>query len=112
MSFSDALTSCCALISGVSFLVFPVYAILMMNKYQKVLDWPICQAAYGALYEDLRTDCWISSRYHVLFILRRLVIALLLVMTEFGFLQVMSFVVLSLVNCIILAVYRPFIDKQ
>ena len=33
-------------------------------------------------------------------------------MSEFGAMQVMSLVVLSLINCTILAVYRPFLDKQ
>ena len=84
LSYSDALTSSCALISGATFLIFPIYAMRVLRKYQEVLEWPICKAAYGAFYEDLRTDTWISSRYHIIFILRRLFIAILLVMSTFS----------------------------
>ena len=81
-TFPDAFSSICVILSGLVFLAFPFYGFIKIRKYKDILDWPIIRRAYGAIYEDLKVNCSVSQYYHLLFILRRLLIACLLVLSD------------------------------
>lgn len=90
-------------------LIFPIWAVIKILKNFDKLDQEEFKETFGSLYEDLKTDNLVCAMYHMIFLARRFIIVMLLMFAEENkFLQIMSFLSLSLVNLGILINFRPF----
>lgn len=106
---SDKISSSFAIVTLVVVLVFPFFVwALLWSKYS-ILSQEKSINVFGSTYQELRTDSKPALLFNVIYMLRRLLIAVIATMfKDYSFLQVQVIVVHSVAVIIYTAWVRPF----
>ena len=112
-NIQDGFCSVCSIIFMVVCSVFPIWAFAKIYYNFEKLEEEEFKETYGSLYDDLKTNCLVSSMYHMMFLARRFIIVMLLMLAEEStYFQIMSFLTLSFMNLGILIHFRPFKERH
>ena len=85
-SRDNILCSSITIVYCIALVIFPFWMYLTIKKNFKTLRFKGTQERYGFLYEGVKTENAIHAYYNVLFIIRRLLTALVLIfMLEYPF---------------------------
>ena len=89
-----------------AFTVFVWYHYIYHRNDESIIDGP-----YQALYDGLKGD-WVSKLYSPIFLLRRLVQAIILIFIRISIVQIIITVVLQISAIVHIVVVRPFQEKK
>jgi hypothetical protein len=108
-TYSDKISSSFAIITLVVVLVFPFFVWVLLWKKFTFLKQEISVNSFGSTYQELRTDSKPALLYNVIYMLRRLYIAVLAtIFNNHSFFQVQAIVFHSVVVLTYTAWVKPF----
>jgi len=93
-------------------IIFPLYAYFLIRDNFATLSTDNTMNKFGIFYEGMSLRTKMSSMYNVIFMLRRLLTAIVLVfMTELPFFQTQLLLVMSTMNVIYMVSVKPIADN-
>lgn len=106
---SDKISSAFAIVTLVVVLIFPFFVWALLWSKFSILNQEKAVNVFGSTYQELRTDSKPALLYNVIYMLRRLYIAVIATMfKDYSFFQVQAIVFHSLSVIIYTAWVRPF----
>ena len=93
-------------------ILFPVYVFIFIHDNFSTLNTDNTRNRYGIFYEGMSLKTKLNALYNVIFMTRRLITAVILVlMYDFPFFQTQLLLVMSTANVIYMISFKPLSDK-
>jgi len=109
----DALNSIVTIICGAIVLFFPVFVFFKIYYNFQILETEEFKDKYATLIEDLDLHSKWAPLYLCFFLLRRFITIVTIVLAPGAiYLQLVTLMVLSILNCIYLLHLKPYLDKS
>ena len=109
---SNILVSLITIFYDFALILFPVYAFILIRDNFSTLSTDNTTNRYGIFYEGMSLKTKLTAIYNVIFMTRRLITALVLVlMYDFPFFQTQLLLVMSAMNVIYMVSFQPLSDK-
>ena len=110
---SDTFSAVFAGISLLILLILPIYMIYIIKRNKSNLDCEDVTYNYGLFYQDLKTDNFYRSIFHVVFLTRRFIYVIItMFLSSHPNIQLMLLTKLSIVYLCYLLYWRPFSDQD